>query len=900
MKKRWIGKLVLALFVVCLSIYLAFPLKGKIKLGLDLKGGIHLVLQVKTEDAIDIETDEQISRLQELLKKDDIEFRTLSKTQPGQFLIQGINTRQYGEVKKLLNEYERDWDINMDGDTVSFSMKDAVVAYLRDQAVDQALETIRNRVDEFGVAEPTIQRHGIGGDQIIVELPGVENPERVKNIIKTTALLEWKLVKAGPAPNLEELLDNYGGSIPDDMEIVTGDPSRMETRYFLVNRVAAVSGKDLINARLSVDEWNSPVVAFSLNAAGAGRFRKVTSANIGEPLAIILDGKVQSAPIIETEIYDSGIIRGDFTVKEVEDLALVLRAGALPASIKYLEERTIGPSLGADSIRKGLQACLVALFLVMLFMVSYYKSAGINADAALVLNMLLLLGALSSFKATLTLPGIAGIILSMGMAVDANVLIFERIREELYLAKSLASSIATGFKRAFSAILDSNVTTIIAAVFLFQFGTGPIRGYAVTLIIGITASMFTAVFVSRLIFEMTLLRRKRREKKTKFLKTAFFKKTDIPFMRYKFFAFGLSAIVIIAGLVNVTVGKGLKYGIDFTGGTLVRVKFKDPVFVDEIRQALKSINLGSSSIQEVGKGGSEYLIRTTLIQEGLSQEELEAHEIIGNMIVTVLRGEEEKLNLDKGIKDLNSMSEGDLEVLLEPDFADRASEIAGKILATRINLGIIKDYSQLQREGISEDVLSFLKERTFLSRLTVLSKETVGPQVGQGLRIKATQATIWALVGMLVYIALRFKLSYGVSAVLTLAHDVLVTLSIFSFTGREINLPVIAAILTIVGFSLNDTIVIFDRVRDNLKMMRRSDFVDILNTSVNQTLSRSIITSGTVFLTVIALYFLGGEVINDFAFTMLIGIISGSYSTIYQSCPIVYFWQKVFKTKHGV
>jgi preprotein translocase subunit SecD len=302
--------------------------------------------------------------------------------------------------------------------------------------------------------------------------------------------------------------------VPEDAEVIKGDSKRTEGGYYLVERVAVVTGRDLRMIRRTTDEWNSPAVSFSLNPEGGRRFETVTRENIGGQIAIVLDNKIISSPRVETEIpaASGGIIRGRFTQEEAEDLVVVLRAGALPAGISYLEERTIGPSLGADSIRKGLLSCIVALLLVMAFMVIYYRLAGVNAISALILNMVLLAGALSYFKATLTLPGIAGIILTIGMAVDANVLIFERIREELLAGKSIMSSIATGFSRAFSAILDSNLTTIISAIFLFQFGTGPVKGYAITLIIGIAASMFTAVFVSRLIFELTTAKKKRTDK----------------------------------------------------------------------------------------------------------------------------------------------------------------------------------------------------------------------------------------------------------------------------------------------------------------------------------------------------------------------------------------------------
>ncbi|MBN2409103.1 MAG: protein translocase subunit SecD [Candidatus Aminicenantes bacterium] len=514
MKKgpRW--KIILTLGIIALAVFLAYPPAQKINLGLDLRGGIHLVLQVITDDAINMDMDEEINRLQDQLKKKNLDFSSIVKGRIGQVNLQGINPDQEGAVRDLLDENFQNWDYVLIGGTASLTMKGQVQMYLRDQAVNQALETIRNRVDEFGVAEPTIQRQGLAGERIIIELPGVDDPERVKDLIKMTAVLEWKLVKAGPAPDEASLLAPFGGTVPDDAEVVKGDAKRTSGGTYLVERVATVTGKDLRVVRRSQDEWNSPAVAFSLNPEGGRRFEKVTGENIGKQIAIILDDKVISSPVVEDVIpaTSGGIIRGRFTDEEAEDLVVVLRAGALPAGIRYLEERTIGPSLGADSIRKGLSAGIAAILLVMAFMVIYYRKAGVNAVVALILNMILLFGALSYFRAALTLPGIAGIILTIGMAVDANVLIFERIREELLAGKSTLNSIATGFSRAFTAIFDTNLTTIISAIFLFQFGTGPVKGYAITLIIGIVASMFTAVFVSRLIFELTITGKKRKDK----------------------------------------------------------------------------------------------------------------------------------------------------------------------------------------------------------------------------------------------------------------------------------------------------------------------------------------------------------------------------------------------------
>lgn len=383
----------------------------------------------------------------------------------------------------------------------------------------------------------------------------------------------------------------------------------------------------------------------------------------------------------------------------------------------------------------------------------------------------------------------------------------------------------------------------------------------------------------------------------------FIKKTNIDFMKYKFVAFFLSGVLITIGIINMTVGKGINYGIDFAGGTMVRILFANEVPISEVRGALRDAGIENNKIQKLGDTGREFIIRTMQDIE-LSEQGMESHEIIGRMVVDSLRGEDEKRALAEGTIDLNSIAQSNLAVLLETPFPEKGAEMAEKITNFRNHpdqMGIIRDYSQLETiEGISIEVINYLKKNAFLSHLSVLSKESVGPQVGEDLRRKATQATIWALIGMLIYIGIRFKYAYGVAAILTLAHDVLVTLGIFSLTNRELNLPVIAAVMTLVGYSLNDTIVIFDRVRDNLKLLRKHKFSSLLNLSINQTLSRTIITSGTTFLTVFTLFLLGGEVINDFAFTMMIGVVIGTYSSIYQSCSILLFWKEIFKPKKGM
>lgn len=383
-----------------------------------------------------------------------------------------------------------------------------------------------------------------------------------------------------------------------------------------------------------------------------------------------------------------------------------------------------------------------------------------------------------------------------------------------------------------------------------------------------------------------------------------FKKPSYDFMRHKYIAMAISLVIIIGGVLNISGGKGLTLGIDFAGGALIQVRFKTPFPIGELRNSLTSSGIVGSKITMVGEGEREFIIRA-MLPEGDAEQELEIHEIMGNRIIDILRTDEDRTALAQGLMDLNNVDVDELTALLSLSISEDYTPLlmARRIIDLRESeeqAGILESFDQLDIEGLSREVIDVLEEKTYLGSLAVKRRETVGPQVGRDLRRKATQATIWALIGMLIYIGIRFKFAYGVSAILTLAHDVLITLGLFSLTNREMNLPVIAAILTIVGYSLNDTIVIFDRVRDNLKTMRKHDFQLILNTSLNQTLSRSIITSGTTFLTVLALFLFGGEVINDFAFTMMIGVIIGTYSSIYQSCPLLYFWKKIFKPKKGL
>ena len=531
MNKRIRTRLLITLGVTILSVALfaGFPpsltkMKDKVRLGLDLQGGTYLVLQVITDDAIRAETDNAIENLRTALQAENIVFRQLARSQNNEYTAVGVDPAKDQDFRRVLNERFIEWDlVSTQGEvpnTYTMRLKSAQEQAYRVQAVDQAINTIRNRIDQLGVGEVTIQKHGgPGEDEIVVQLPGVDDPARVKGIMQSTALLELKLVNAGPFPTAEAAAQSFGGAVPANLEVVPSIERDLNTpagqmSYYVVERIASVSGRDLKGAYPSRDENGRPAVSFNLNADGAQRFGRVTESNIGKQLAIVLDGRIQSSPVINGRITDNGIITGGvagFAPQAAQDLSLVLRSGALPASIRYLNEEVVGPSLGADSIRAGFIASVAALIGVILFMLFYYRLSGVNAMVAMILNLLVLLGAMAYFGATLTLPGIAGIILTIGIGVDSNILVFERIREELRAGKTAVSAVITSFQRVFITLVDTHLAALISATFLFLFGTGPVKGFAVTLVIGLAANMFTSVFVSRTLFEWLLARKERAE-----------------------------------------------------------------------------------------------------------------------------------------------------------------------------------------------------------------------------------------------------------------------------------------------------------------------------------------------------------------------------------------------------
>jgi preprotein translocase subunit SecD len=526
---KWKAVFILAVILICAYMLFGSPtfptsfaqmkqnFTQQIQLGLDLQGGTHLILQVQVQEAIAQETDQTVDRLTTQMRAKNIRYDEVRRVDDTHIVARNVPSEQFSDFRDLVNTFlGNTWDMSAtagERNSYTLTLRPSQIAAIQERTMTQSLETIERRINELGLREPTIQRRG-GSDSntILVQLPGEGDPSAAKRVIQAGGQLELRLVEDGPYPSQAAALSQRGGVLPPGTELV---PGRSESRnatpdtgevWYVLTRSAVVTGRDLRTAT-ETRATNNPgqwQVNFTLSPEAARRFGPFTEQNLHRNMAIVLDHRVYSAPVINGRIEDSGLIEGNFSQESAHELAQVLRAGSLPASVKYLEERTVGPSLGADSIRHGVQASVLSLIVVMLFMVVYYRLSGANAVVALILNLVILLAALATFGAVLTLPGIAGVILTIGMGVDSNVLVFERIREELRNGKSAASAVEAGFDKAFLTIIDTHVTTVVSAFFLFLFGTGPIRGFAITLTIGLIANVFTAIYVSKTIFHYHL------------------------------------------------------------------------------------------------------------------------------------------------------------------------------------------------------------------------------------------------------------------------------------------------------------------------------------------------------------------------------------------------------------
>jgi len=707
-------RIIIILGLVAFSIFYVFPLEENINLGLDLKGGMYVLLRADTS--------------------------TIS-------------------AEKIPD------------------------------AIGAAVEKIRTRIDAYGVKETSIQVQG--NNSILVQVPGVID-RGIIDRLKEVGKLEFKLVEQ----DTEKISQAKAGQVPQGYEF-----KKYEETQLLLHKEPVMMGSDLSESFLGFNSYGGSEPILNFTSEGSRKFAKITEDNVGEILAIILDGTVKSAPRIDEPILNGEArIRGDFSLDDARLIVTVLNSGALPIPLMVDEERSVGPLLGSDSINRGIKSIIFGAALVVGFVLVYYLLGGVVTVICLILDLLFILAGLQLFKGTLTLPGIAGMILTLGMAVDANVLIFERIREELKLHKPLSIAIKNGFNRAKRTIIDANITTLIAALFLFIYGTGPIKGFATTLSLGIIASIFTSVFIGRTIFSFLL---DLRLKSLPMLSLVSAPKVN--FVKLKSICITLSLIAVAVGLFNFYSQGDDVYGIDFKGGQMLEYQIKPPTDIEVLRNALKNEGFSEVAIQEFKDIPGGISIKST---------------------------------------------------------SDVASEI---------DQALKKNFQEVEE----------------------LTTTTVGPAVGKILKKKAYLAIALSLLGILIYVGFRFKhLDFAFAAVIALFHDVLISLGVLCFAGYEVNLLTVTALLTIAGYSINDTIVIYDRIRETSPRLRKASLGEIVNLAINSTLSRTMITSLTTLMVVASIFSLGGEILKGFSFVLLVGIIAGTYSSIYIASPLVLLFRK--------
>lgn len=782
--------------------------KQQVALGLDLRGGAHLVLEVDAKALISERVQDVLRETRRVLR--DAKVDPVSVRRDGDAVVvtlaDGVLRSQAalalknlsGAGQAVLGQTAEIEVANAGANELRVTLTQAGIDARVSAAAEQSLEILRMRIDESGLAEPTLQR--VGRDRILIQLPGVRDPERIKTILRTTAKMTFHMVR-------EDV--DVTRAPPPGVSIREG--SQPGERYAIEDRVM-VSGDRLSDAKLGFDSvTGEPVVAFAFDGVGARQFAEVTKNNVGRPFAILLDNKVLTAPVIQQPILGgSGQIIGSFTPQSASDLSALLRAGALPAPLTVIEERTVGADLGADSIESGIFTGLLGFGFVFVFMALLYGRWGMVANLALALNVILTFAALSVLGGTLTLPGIAGIVLSIGLAVDANVLINERIREETRKGLGAMAALDAGFRRAFATIVDSNLTALIATLLLFMFGTGPVRGFAVTMGLGIAISMFTAVTVVRVIMNEIV---RRRRLKVLNIQPMFRMKlipdgTAIKFMRARFFGLGFSALLSAASLA-LFFTPGLNYGVDFKGGIQIEVVTKGPADLATLRSGLDGLKLGEVGLQEFGST-SHVLVRAERQPGG-----------------------------------------------------DAAQQAA--VAQMRTKIAEVAPGSKIERT------------------------EVVGPKVSSELAETGILAVVLASLAMLAYIWVRFEWPFAVGAIATLILDVTKTVGFFALTGLDFNLTAIAALLTLIGYSVNDKVVVYDRMRENMRLYKSMELRELIDRSINETLARSLYTSFTALFAVLPMAIWGGSAVESFAVPMVFGIIIAASSSVFIAAPILLF-----------
>jgi protein-export membrane protein SecD/preprotein translocase SecF subunit len=919
----------------------------RVKLGLDLQGGMYLVMEVNTAKLLERLATDPDQQFKDILE----ETVSLAKTSDE-------------DVVSLLTNKLTENNIRLSRYFGSIRQEDSeIIDDLKEQesdAVTRAIEIIRNRIDQYGVSEPSIQKQG--ARRIIVELPGIAKKEEAKNLLQGRAMLEFKLVKeseftfpimnkidevlagsnakdstetsatdsllaedqteeeiakrnpffavarlisqnsadAVVKENEREILNNYlkrpevQKVIPDNVEFLySAKPEIVQdgVNYYLlylVNKVPELTGGVIVDAQANISpQTTAPIVTMQMDGDGSREWARITGSNVNKRCAIVLDGYVYTAPRINGKIPSGNSqIEGMGDLEEAKLIEIVLKAGALPAPVDIIEERTVGPSLGQDSISQGFNSTLIGFILVAIFMLIYYKLAGSFADLALLFTMLFIMGILAAFNATLTLPGIAGIILTIGMAVDANVLIFERIREEMSTGKTVKAAVEGGYSNSYSAIFDSNITSFFTAVILYQFGSGPVQGFALTLMIGILASLFSALIITKLLFEFMIAKGYKIDIGSR---SRVFDKLNIDFLGKRKLAYAISGVLIVIGLVSL-IGRGLELGIDFKGGSEIALQFEQPIDITEVRGELNTIGLGNVEVKTFGDD-SGILVRTELQDIPI--------EVIPNIISTINKSiAKHTPGVSSSIVDSSynsvTIELPDVEttnILVKKLFADgfQVTKATAELDNTRLF------FSLTIADWIKENLIEKHSDNPF----KVLKEEKVGPKIGEELKTDAVIAIVLALLVILIYLGFRFKFGFALGAVTALFHDVLITLGLFSILygiipglNLEISISVVAAFLTLVGYSINDTVVVFDRIREDIKIHKTAKIEDIMNKAINKTMRRTIITSLTTLMVVAVLLFFGGEVLRGFAFTLFFGIIIGTYSSIFVASTFVLEYAK--------
>jgi SecD/SecF fusion protein len=778
--------------------------KQQITLGLDLRGGSYLVLEVDAAALVrervlglvaDARTQLRTARIENTVQRreDGALVRIPQEAQRTQALtiLRGLANAVSG-----FNAAAADLTVTPQGDgEFLLTLTPEGTRDRTNAAVEQNLEVVRRRIDEIGVAEPTVQR--VGADRVLVALPGVQDPTRIRALLGNTAKLSFHMLGT----------DSPDRTPRPGFRVVPG--AQEGARYVIEERIA-LAGDRLTDARLSFEQTTKePVVSFRLDGVGARQFGEITRVNVGKPFAILLDDKVLSAPVIREPIMGGqGQISGNFSVQSATDLAALLRAGALPAPMTVIEERTVGPDMGADAIARGFETGLIGFVGVFLFMVFLYGTWGLIANLALALNTIMTLGILGILGATLTMPGIAGIVLGIGLAVDANVLINERIREETRKGARAIVALDAGFSRAYATIVDSNMTALIATALLFMFGSGPVQGFAVTMAIGIGISMFTAVSIVRVLMIAIVKWRKMKV----LLIEPFFKfvpdNTNIKFMKARQWGILFSAILSTASVI-LFMTPGLNYGVDFKGGIQMEAVTQQPADTERMRAALEGLNIGEVPVTEFGSP-NHVLIRA---------ERQPGPESAQTVAVQQIR-----------------------EALVQVD-----------------------------------------------PTVTIERTEVVGPKVSGELAEAGILSVIFASLAMLVYIWARFEWPFAVGAIATLILDVTKTVGFFALTGLEFNLTAIAALLTLIGYSVNDKVVVYDRMRENMRLYKQLSFREVIDKSINETLARSLYTSVTAFLAMLPMALFGGSAVSSFAIPMVFGIVIAASSSVFIAAPILLF-----------